>query len=427
MQDNFTDNELDILRLELDRMRERETATQEILTVVSQSREDEEQVFDIILQKAATLCRADQAGLQLVNEDRSHYRLVAHFGHKHAAFDLGHEWPIDSPLTVASTIRSAQVSQIPDYLQTALYKNGDPTIVNTVDVEGVRTRLIVPLLQNGMAIGTITLSRHVVRVFESSEIQLVETFATQAVIAIENAKQFKALQQLNTELSQRVKEQVAEIERVSRLKRFLPAAVVDTVLASGSEHLLKSHRVMLGVLMCDIRGFTAFCESAEPEETIEVLQTYHEEMGKLINTHGAGVDQRIGDGIMVLFNDPVPCADPASAAAKLAIAMRKRMSELCADWRKLGHRLGFGVGVSLGYATVGIVGFEGRIDYSASGTAINLAARLCDEAHDGEILLSPRARISIEANFRVELRNEVYFKGIREPTEVFKLVNSVAT
>ena len=426
MHDHFDESGLANLLAELDRMRERETATREILNVMSQSREDEAKVFDIILQKAASLCDADQAVLQLVNEGRSHFGLAADLGQKRTAFELGKEWPLDSFLSSAVAIRSGEVVHIPDYADTDLYKKGDPTAVHTVETEGTRSRLVVPLLQNGISIGSISLSRHEVRSFDPSEIELVETFAAQAVIAIENAKQFKALKQLNAELAERVKEQVDEIERVGRLKRFLPSAVVDTVMASNSEHLLKSHRAMLGVLMCDIRGFTAFCESAEPEETIEVLQNFHEEMGKLINTHGAGVDQRIGDGIMVLFNDPIPCADPANAAAKLAIAMRERMSELCSEWRKLGHRLGFGVGVSLGYATVGIVGFEGRIDYSASGTAINLAARLCDEAQDGEILLSPRARIAIEADFQVEFRNEVYFKGIREPTEVFKLGDMIA-
>lgn len=188
------------------------------------------------------------------------------------------------------------------------------------------------------------------------------------------------VQSLNASLEAKVEDQVGEIERMGRLKRFLPAAVADTVVSSGPEAMLKSHRALLGVLFCDIRGFTAFCETAEPEETIEVLQTYHEEMGKLINAHGAGVDLRMGDGVMVLFNDPIPCDDPAGDAVRLGIAMRARMVELCKKWRRFGHRLGFGVGVSLGYATVGIVGFEGRFDYTASGTAINLASRLTPHA-----------------------------------------------
>jgi len=149
-------------------------------------------------------------------------------------------------------------------------------------------------------------------------------------------------------------------------------------------------------------------------------------MGRLINAHGAGVDHRMGDGIMVLFNDPLPCDDPAGDAVGLAIAMRARMAELCLQWKRLGHRLGFGVGVSLGYATVGMVGFEGRFDYTASGTAINLASRLCDEANDGEILLSPRARIAVGDRFPVVSRGELNLKGIRGPVKVFKLTGIAA-
>ncbi|MEM7303698.1 MAG: adenylate/guanylate cyclase domain-containing protein [Pseudomonadota bacterium] len=142
----------------------------------------------------------------------------------------------------------------------------------------------------------------------------------------------------------------------------------------------------------------------------------------MINEHGAGVDHRMGDGIMVLFNDPVACDDPAGEAIKLAIAMRVRMAELSKSWKKLGHRLGFGVGVSLGYATVGMVGYEGRYDYTASGTAVNLAARLCDHAEDGEILLSPRAFTAVEDDFDCEPTGEAKLKGIREPVEVYRLV-----
>jgi class 3 adenylate cyclase len=258
----------------------------------------------------------------------------------------------------------------------------------------------------------------------------MEIFAEQAVVAIENARQFRTLQArtaeveaLNGSLAARVEAQVKEIERISRLRRFLPAAVASAVMASGSETLLSSHRAFLGVLFCDIREFSAFCESAEPEETIEFLQTYHEEMGKLIGEYGAGVDLRMGDGIMVLFNDPVPCEDPAGAAVKLAIAMRSRMAGLCARWKRMGHRLGFGVGISLGYATVGLVGFEGRLDYTATGTAINLASRLCDEAGDGEILLTPRAMMAVEGRFQIESKGTTSFKGIRGPLEVFCVTN----
>jgi class 3 adenylate cyclase len=324
----------------------------------------------------------------------------------------------------ARSIIDRTIIHVADLADTDLYRAGVRVTQVAVDEAGVRAMLLVPLLQGDEAIGAIALDRLQPIPFTPSEIELVQSFAAQAVIAIENVRQFRALESLNAELGDRVQAQVGEIERMGRLKRFLPAAVADTVVSSGAEKMLSSHRALLGVLFCDIRGFTAFCETAEPEETIEVLQTYHEEMGKLINAHGAGVDLRMGDGIMVLFNDPLPCEDPAGDAVRLALAMRARMVDLCLRWKRLGHRLGFGVGVSLGYATIGIVGFEGRFDYTASGTAINLASRLCDEAQDGEILLSPRAAIAVEDQFAVESRGEFTLKGIREPVEVFRLVGA---
>ncbi len=310
---------------------------------------------------------------------------------------------------------------MPDCSDDDLYRNRNPHRVTLVEDEGIRTILAVPMISNGIGLGAIMLYRREIKPFEDDQIELIKTFAKQAVIAIENVRQFKALESLNMELGDRVEMQVGEIERMGRLKRFLPAAVADTVISQGSDKLLASHRALLGVLFCDIRGFTAFCETAEPEETIEVLQTYHEEMGLLIAEHGAGVDTRAGDGIMVLFNDPLPCDDPAGDALRLGLAMRSRMEELCKTWRRHGHKLGFGVGISLGYATVGMVGAAGRNDYTASGTAVNLAARLCDKASDGEILLSPRAFAAVEEDFTADAIGEISLKGIHAPVEVFRV------
>lgn len=413
---------------ELETRLAREAATREILEAISQSRDDEKPVFDVLLRKASQLCGAPMANLSIITDDGNHSVTAAQWGeHRTDVIPVGSVWPLDSPHAPETCIREGRIVHIHDLADTDLYVSGDPVRTLAVEKEGVRTLLNVPLISDGRTIGCISTYRHEVRPFTPDEIALVETFAAQAVIAIENVRQFKALEALNAELGNRVQEQVGEIERMGRLKRFLPAAVADAVVSSGSERMLSSHRVLLGVLFCDIRGFTAFCETAEPEETIEVLQTYHEEMGKLIDAHGAGVDHRMGDGIMVLFNDPLPCDDPAGKAVRLALAMRVQMAELCQRWKKMGHRLGFGVGISLGYATVGIVGSGGRIDYTASGTAINLASRLADEAHDGEILLSPRARTAVEDQFPVELRGELTLKGIREPVEVFRLTgNSLA-
>lgn len=412
---------------ELQARLEREAASREILGVISRSRDDETPVFDTILEHACTLCRAQSAFMVVVDETGEHITSPAQRGASPAFAEAANQMraPLaTSPLTAAQAIRERRVFRIDDVADTDLYRRGDPVRVDMVDVEGIHSILTVPLLTGETGLGAIVLYRKEIDPFSDEDVTLVEAFAAQATIAIENVHQFKSLESLNSELGDRVKEQVGEIERMGKLKRFLPAAVADTVVSHGSDKLLASHRSLLGVLFCDIRGFTAFCETAEPEETIEVLQTYHEEMGKLINAHGAGVDHRMGDGIMVLFNDPLPCDDPAGDAVRLAIAMRERMSELGKKWKRLGHRLGFGVGVSLGYATVGMVGYEGRSDYTASGTAVNLAARLCDRAEDGEILLSPRAFTAIEDVYSGDLTGEVILKGIREPVEIYRLVNS---
>lgn len=409
---------------------DREAATREVLSVISQFRNDETPVFEAILENASRLCGAPHAFLQLQNEEGTHLEVAGQNFTKSKMFDLLQADPTPLHNNEGSTSVQTLKAAIPTHHEDIRLLEGTaaytPQVKYAIEAEGIRTLLLVPLIADSKGIGLIMLYKQEVAPFSDDEISLVQTFAAQAVIAIDNVRQFKALEKLNTELGERVDEQVGEIERMARLKRFLPAAVADTVVSSGSEEMLKSHRSLLGVLFCDIRGFTAFCETAEPEETIEVLQTYHQEMGQLISAHSAGVDHRMGDGIMVLFNDPLPCDDPAGEAVRLAIAMRERMAELSAEWKKLGHRLGFGVGISLGYATVGMVGFEGRFDYTASGTAINLAARLCDEAKDGEILLSPRARISIEEDFQIESRGEISLKGIREPVEVSKVINMVA-
>ncbi len=409
---------------ELQTRLERERATGEVLEVISQSRDDVQPVFDVVLEMAARLCGAPFAFLILTNAERTNLTIPAYYGTRSKFVDLINNDPL--PLDPSQSISAQAVVekrplQVADFRDTPIYRAGQPHRVHAVEVEGIRTVLAVPLLGGDEAIGVILLYRRELALFKEDEIALAQTFSQQAVIAIENVRQFKALEQLNAELGDRVNEQVGEIERMGRLKRFLPAAVADAVVSQGSDKLLTSHRALLGVLFCDIRGFTAFCETAEPEETIEVLQTYHEEMGALIADHGAGVDTRAGDGIMVLFNDPLPCDDPAGDALRLGLAMRSRMEELCGTWRRHGHKLGFGVGISLGYATVGMVGAAGRTDYTASGTAVNLAARLCDKAEDGEILLSPRAYSAVGEDFSADSIGEISLKGIHASVEVFKV------
>jgi class 3 adenylate cyclase len=231
------------------------------------------------------------------------------------------------------------------------------------------------------------------------------------------------LSEWSATLETRIEEQVAQLDRLSRLRRFLSPQVADLIVEAGDDSILQSHRCEIATLFCDLRGFTAFSETGEPEEVMEVLQRYHETMGRLIYEHDGAIDHRAGDGIMIIFNDPIACDEPALRAVRLALAMRLAMRPLTEEWRKLGHDLGFGVGVSLGYATLGMVGFEGRYDYTANGSAVNLAARLCDEARDGQILISGRAYATLDGAIEVEPLGSLDLKGFHRPIEAHSVVS----
>jgi class 3 adenylate cyclase len=231
------------------------------------------------------------------------------------------------------------------------------------------------------------------------------------------------LSEWSATLETRIQEQVAQLDRLSRLRRFLSPQVADLIVEAGDDSILQSHRREIATLFCDLRGFTAFSETGEPEEVMEVLQRYHETMGRLIYEHDGAIDHRAGDGIMIIFNDPIPCDEPVLRAVRLAVAMRLAMHPLTEEWRKLGHDLGFGVGVSLGYATLGMVGFEGRYDYTANGSAVNLAARLCDEARDGQILISGRAHATLDGAIEVEALGSLELKGFHRPIETHSVVS----
>ncbi len=225
----------------------------------------------------------------------------------------------------------------------------------------------------------------------------------------------------NCTLEQRVQQQLAEIERVSRLKRFLSPQVADLILSSGDGRVLESHRRAVTVLFCDLRGFTAFAELAEPEEVMSILRDYHAALGRLIHEHEGTVERFAGDAIMVLFNDPLPCPAPNLQAVRMAIEMRDQAAQLALQWRKQGHELGFGVGIAHGYATLGRIGFEGRYDYGAVGTVVNLAARLCADAKDGQILIDPKVRAAIEAAADIEPAGELLLKGFHRAVRAFNV------
>ena len=230
------------------------------------------------------------------------------------------------------------------------------------------------------------------------------------------------LSEWNLTLERRVAEQLSELERISRLKRFLSPQLAELVISSKDERILESHRREITVLFGDLRGFTAFAETAEPEEVMGILQEYHSAMGKLIFQFEGTLERFAGDGMMVFFNDPLPCQDPAARAVRMSAAMRERTGELSRMWRKRGHELGFGVGIALGYATLGKIGFEGRFDYGAIGPVTNLASRLCDEARSGQILINQRVYAMVEDLVEVEALGDLDLKGFLKPVSAFNVV-----
>jgi adenylate cyclase len=237
--------------------------------------------------------------------------------------------------------------------------------------------------------------------------------------ALQLSTQAEELASWNATLETRVRSQVDELERMGRLKRFLSPQIAQTITGSDAEAALAVHRRQIAVLFCDLRGFTAFADTAEPEEVMSVLGDYHETVGELIHAFDGTVGHFAGDGLMVFFGDPIPCEDPAHRALRLAVAMREGMTARLTSWRRLGHDLGFGVGIALGYATLGQIGFQGRFDYGAIGSVVNLASRLCAEAADGQILVSQRVFAAVEADADLEPLGELSLKGLNRPVAAF--------
>ena len=233
-------------------------------------------------------------------------------------------------------------------------------------------------------------------------------------------QQSNELAEWNRTLETRVKDQVEEIERVSRLRRFLSPQIAELVLSQ--EALLQPHRREISVVFCDLRGFTTFSETAEPEESLAVLRDYHQAVGAAVFRHEGTLEHFAGDGVMIWFNDPIAQEDHALRAVRMALAVGTRMAELFEKWKKRGHALGFGAGIAMGHATLGRIGFEGRYDYGAVGNVTNLAQRLSAEAKPGQILISQRVLSAIDDAVEAETLGEVGLKGYSRPMALYNVV-----
>jgi class 3 adenylate cyclase len=410
---------------------DQQTATAEVLQVINSSPGDLAPVFEAMLEKAIRLCEAAFGSLWTYDGEVFHSVATRNVPAELVDF-VRRPYPAGPTTPLGRVARTRGIVSISDLATDEASQSGDETdrqwLAGPIELGGARSYLAVPLMKDDALVGAFALSRREIRPFSEKQIALVQNFAQQAVIAMENARLLSELRQrteevagLNRGLEARVAEQVEELGRVGRLKRFLAPQLAEMIVSQGDENILESHRREIVVVFCDLRGYTAFTETAEPEEVLEFLREYHGALGPLVSQYEGTLDQFSGDGIMVFFNDPVPIPDPAERAIHMAMAMREAASGLIAGWRERGRGLGFGAGIAQGYATLGQIGFSERSGYTAIGTVCNVAARLCAEAKDGQILLSQRVNAALKGSVATEQVGDLALKGLTQPVTTYNV------
>ncbi len=389
------------LRRERERAEEREAAVRDVIQTIARTTFDLDAVLQTVIDRSVGLCRADNGNIARRDADTDHYRVAAFTSMtpEYERLVRARLYTPERGSILGRTVLEKRVVHIADVLE-----DPDYALIDLQKVAGYRSALGVPMLRQGEPIGAIAVARNRVEPFSPSEIRLMETFADFVVIAIENVRLFQTVERQKTELA-----------------RFAPQ-VADLLSSDEGERLLAGHRREITALFFDLRGFTAFAETAEPEEVFRVLREYHTAAGEAVDANGGTIEHFAGDGLMAFFNDPAVLPDHELAAVRTADALCKRFAGLSADWRKRGYELGLGIGIATGYATLGRIGFEGRYDYGAVGNVVILASRLSDAAGPGEILISQRTHAQVDSHIVTEPVPELELKGFTRPIVAVRLV-----
>ncbi|TMC77634.1 MAG: response regulator, partial [Chloroflexi bacterium] len=379
---------------------DRQTAISEVLRVIGSSAFQIEPVLHAVARHAARLCHATNVVIWRTVANVYRLWVVEEAIPEFSRILGGQDLPIDSDTIAGRAHLEKRPVLVPNTRE--YYRDATGPAAELSRVGEVRTLLAVPLVRDDRVLGVISLIRNAVDPFTEEEVSLVRAFADQAAIAIANVELFETVERQREELS-----------------RFLSPQVAALVTSEQGAKMLEGHRRQITVVFCDLRNFTAFAESAEPEEVLGVLRDYHRAMGELIVKHQGTLEHFAGDGMMVFFNDPLPVERHELQAVRMTCAMRERFEEMARAWQKRGYELGFGVGIATGYATLGRIGFEGRYDYGAVGNVVILAQRLSAEAKAGQILMSQRVHAAVEADAETTAVGELVLKGFTRPVPAF--------
>lgn len=385
---------------------ERESAIGGVLAAIARSTFDLEHVLQTVIDSATRLSNADDGNI--VRGEAGAFGLSATFTKgippAFRQFISNRRFQAERGSAMGRALLEMRPIQIVDALADPEY-----TLFEALNIAGFRTILGIPLIHDDAAIGVLSVWRYEVRAFSEAEISLLSTFADQAALAISNVRLFETVERQRTELA-----------------RFAPQ-VAGLLSTQEGEALLAGHRREITALFCDLRGFTPFAETAEPEELFSVLRQYHGAVGEIAVANGGTVEHFAGDGLMIFFNDPTPLPQHELAAVRTALAMRDRFAELAAGWRKRGYELGLGVGIAVGYATLGRIGFEGRYDYAGVGVVVTLASRLSTAAAAGEILISQRMHAMVEDGVAAEPVDDLSLKGFTHAVTAYRVTGLLDT